>query len=1572
MGKSKKEAEIIPLKPTSNADYLAHPFYTIAFQKHNYLIMLPHAEHDYIQGLLAKTSKPYESEMLLDMEARIKPNELVVDVGANIGNHSLYLLACGAEVIAIEPNPILVSSIQKSLEANNWTQRGRVMPFAAGRRSSNAHYLKEIPENLGGMSLEVGEGDIQVKTLDSILNGASPAVIKIDVESMELDVLMGAGRTISEARPLIYIECASKESFQSIFNWFERENYIFLNTFNATPTHLFAPIEKVDQLGLSQASHERFEETIRTYLANEKHSEIIIALEAANQKYRIISQQHSTIKEQLEGANQKYRDTTERVSELKEKLSQEEIARQEVLAQLLEVRNRCESLTHDLLAERNGRAEDNTVRTKLEITAATLKEQLEGANQKYRVITSNEKILKEKLTLSQKELLKAKRESESFQQQKVQLEAQVIKTRGMISFQLGYAMIHGLKSFRGLVNLPRTLWRIRQDVINRRKKNLILSSRKDTGTVLKNFSNDLLVKVEKPSDLSLLKISASTDLNKLRVASIMDEFTYRSYEPECNLMQLSITNWQKELELFKPELLFIESAWRGKDDEWANKVGHKSKEVLDVLHWCRDHKVPTVFWNKEDPIHFETFLSTAQLFDYIFTTDIDCIHLYKAALGHDRVFLLPFACQPFLTNPIEKYSRKDSFCFAGAYYNRYPERTRDLGNFVDILSIYRPIEIYDRNFGKEDPNYKFPDQYKPYIIGNLTFDQIDKAYKGYRYAINLNSIKNSQTMFARRIYELLASNTVTVSNFSRGLRMLFGDLVVSSDEGEEIVRRLENFCGEEVNERRFRLAGLRKVMREHTYQDRLRYIASKTSQISLKKDLPKVAIVSLIKNRKEFDIIVSSFNSQTYEERSLFLIVPDDFDIPESISDSTIHTLSIKQAKLKTFSKVAGDIKWFASFAPQDYYGPNYLMDLALASRYSNSSAIGKSTHYCWTKKMGIHLVSPNKQYKEVESVAVRSCLLSIDVLAKKTLFNWLQDLSTHQFHSSNILAIDEFNYCKNGSGREEVRPLVDDLPLLDYGIDLDQLLSRAEAIGPAEASHDRERTISGAELRAWFPQNNQGSFELITEGNNCEVISTLEDRKHHYIYSLRKFQPSELGFDLSVKLYFDITPGLNLQIVVLFLDEQNQRINHTIIGANRNEDKPIPVGTKWLQFGLRIYSSGNARINKLVLGHRPLPLSSLVGRTPYLLVTNHYPAYDDLYRNGFVHTRVKAYRESGVKVDVFRLRSQEPVSYHEFFNIDVITGSAQALDTLLCNSRYRSVLVHFLDEAIWNVLQHHVEHTKVVVWVHGAEIQPWHRRDFDFTNEAEREAAKVKSEVRMAFWRGLLARVPKNLKLVFVSRFFAETVMEDLGFRLPDDAYTIIHNPIDTDLFNYEPKPVEQRKKILSIRPYTSKKYANDLSVKAILELSKKPFFKELQFKMIGDGKLFDETLASLRQFENVQIERRFLTQSEIAQLHKEYGVFLCPTRMDSQGVSRDEAMASGLVPITNVVAAIPEFVNDSIGILAAPENAMDIASGISYLYSHPHIFKIMSHKSRERVLFQTEKNKIITAELQTFKTQQ
>ncbi|MFT0521161.1 glycosyltransferase [Pseudomonas faucium] len=1249
---------------------------------------------------------------------------------------------------------------------------------------------------------------------------------------------------------------------------------------------------------------------------------------------------------------------------LEEQLRLESTSREAAEATLAATQEEWQSLRHQLEQELN------TSRTGLGV-----------ANMKYRAVTGEQiphlkaslSQLLERSATQQRKIDELNENLQRANSQRHLAEQRLVKTRASLTYQLGYQIKSSANSLGGLVKLPVRLLRLYRKANKQRQQSQqkLLAAEAPPLNLppappLQDATYLQLPPALASSEHSRTQLlrSAEHPASKLKVACIMDEFTYGSYRHECDLQPLTPGNWKAELDNFGPQLLFIESAWRGKDDLWGSKVGHNSQELQDIIAWCRQHKVPTVFWNKEDPVHFETFLTTAKQFDHVFTTDIDCIHRYKGALGHERVYLLPFACQPALHNPIELYERKDAFCFAGAYYARYPERTRDLGNFVSELAKFRPLEIFDRNYGKNDVNYQFPAEYQPYIIGTLPFEKIDTAYKGYRYAINLNSIKQSQSMFARRVFELLGCNTLTVSNFSRGVRLLFGDLVVTTDNGEEMLRRLKLLAEDPLNSDKLRLAALRKVMQEHTYTQRLDYVLSKVTGSSETRRLPQIAVIAEANDAAQLAAIRGHLDRQTHDNVRL-LLLSDALDTRAIQDDPRIQLVKRAGLKKTTIGQLVGDTPWVTGLCAEDYYGPNYLLDLALATRYSRASMVGKVAHFAWDGKEA-QLLASAQAYRPTEGLSARRTLISTELVASQTLRNWLKNLPTLHYTLGQGLAIDPFNYCENGNAQQSlVTALVDDLEI-DCGLTIDQLQKRAQSIAPLQVSHDSPE-ITGRELSELFGVARNKFLDLEVDADNWRIHSKLADGKHEYLYALQEMSVEQLNVvDGKLKLFLDCTPGLNLQWVVLFLDADKQRISHVMQHANRNQTSDVPPEAKFVRFGLRAYAAGNAEIKALVLGHRDLQPSEMLGRSEHLLITNHYPAYADLYRNGFVHSRVMAYQQQRLSVDIFRLRKNEAVSYHEFQNVDVVTGCQATLGKMLESGQYRSVLVHFLDPEMWSVLKHYTNRVKIVVWVHGAEIQPWWRREYNYSDESQLAAAKLESDKRMAFWRETLGTMPTNLKLVFVSRYFAEEVMEDMGFRLPEDRYEIIHNPIDTEIFSYQEKPAEQRMKLLSIRPYASAKYANDLSVKAIELLAEKPYFQDLEIRMIGDGVLFEETLAPLRKFSNVKIERGFLKHQEIAALHKQYGLFLCPTRMDAQGVSRDEAMASGLVAVTNSVTAIPEFVDEHCGLLAPGDDAHAMADGIARVIESPELFKSLSAAARARVEKQTSKHSIICREIE------
>jgi glycosyltransferase involved in cell wall biosynthesis len=574
----------------------------------------------------------------------------------------------------------------------------------------------------------------------------------------------------------------------------------------------------------------------------------------------------------------------------------------------------------------------------------------------------------------------------------------------------------------------------------------------------------------------------------------------------------------------------------------------------------------------------------------------------------------------------------------------------------------------------------------------------------------------------------------------------------------------------------------------------------------------------------------------------------------------------------------------------------------------------------------------------------------------------------------NGALAIDEFNYCANAPDLDHCAA-VDDLEL-DPGLPLVSLLNRAEGI-PAAARRktsgkepDGLPALAASELFESLGNPANKYLSATLEDQALVIQSTLEPEQHAYAYLAGHYTPRQLHCTDIARMQLVADRGDGLSLVLVFFDASGQKISHALVKSAANVTVAVPAGTHSVQVGIRVAGPGAFRISRLALEHVPLAVDMVVTRGRHLLIAKNYPSYDDLYKHAFVHRRAVEYaRRLGVAVDVFRIGT-EGLHFYEFDGIDVIHGQADHLRAILRSGSHESLLVHVLDERTWDVLQEFSDRYRVYIWAHGSEIQSASRRECDHVDEATRTRAIALGDRRMAFWRNIFREAHPNLEFVFVSAWSAADAMADIGVELPPESYRVIHNFIDTELFAYQPKPAAQRTRILSIRPFSSNVYANDLSVAAILQLSTRPFFDELEIRIVGDGPLFEATVAPLRQFPNVIIEQTFLTQVQIAALHRDYGVFLVPSRMDSQGVSRDEAMSSGLVPVTNRVAAIPEFVDDACGLLVEPDDASGLAAAIERIYHDPALFEQLSAAAAARVRAQCGYEATIAREIALFDT--
>lgn len=355
-------------------------------------------------------------------------------------------------------------------------------------------------------------------------------------------------------------------------------------------------------------------------------------------------------------------------------------------------------------------------------------------------------------------------------------------------------------------------------------------------------------------------------------------------------------------------------------------------------------------------------------------------------------------------------------------------------------------------------------------------------------------------------------------------------------------------------------------------------------------------------------------------------------------------------------------------------------------------------------------------------------------------------------------------------------------------------------------------------------------------------------------------------------------------------------------------------------------------------------------GGKRHLVIANEYPDIGKEYGNGFVHRRVRYYQEAGIDADVVVVNASLERRIYEYDGVRILVGHGEELNQILHHETYVSVSAHFLNSLMWKHLEDHLPDISLHVFLHGYECDRWIRRVFNFNGGTALERGIDRTLGLQRFWKKVTEHPHQPSSYIFVSQWWRDAVSDDMERVFPASRTAIIHNFIDTEVFNYVPKDPSQRFKLLWVRSAANRKYGNDIAIDILKKLSKTKFWNQVEATIIGDGQHFHEFQEQLGHFPNVKIDQRFVSQEEVAALHKTHGILLVPSRLDSQGVSRDEAMSSGLVPVTNMVTAIPEFVDESCAVIAGAESADKLAQGIVHLFEDPELFLQKSRAATER----------------------
>ncbi|MCJ8329885.1 MAG: FkbM family methyltransferase [Lentisphaeria bacterium] len=210
--------------------------------------LTPFDKNDIMWKLITDTQTFYEIELLEYISSCLSelPPGDIIDIGANIGNHSVYFGKFLAKsLIAIEANPDIIPTLRTNLESN--VKDYTLIDCGVGESSGmgEIHIPDDEQNNMGAAQLKISEDNqgIIIRTLDSIIseqnidNTLDIRLIKLDIEGMELPALKGGIETIQKFQPHLFIEIKTGAEKQVIDNFLEPLGYRSICHFCATPVY---------------------------------------------------------------------------------------------------------------------------------------------------------------------------------------------------------------------------------------------------------------------------------------------------------------------------------------------------------------------------------------------------------------------------------------------------------------------------------------------------------------------------------------------------------------------------------------------------------------------------------------------------------------------------------------------------------------------------------------------------------------------------------------------------------------------------------------------------------------------------------------------------------------------------------------------------------------------------------------------------------------------------------------------------------------------------------------------------------------------------------------------------------------------------------------------------------------------------------------------------------------------------------------------------------------------------------------------------------------------------------------
>lgn len=313
-------------------------------------------------------------------------------------------------------------------------------------------------------------------------------------------------------------------------------------------------------------------------------------------------------------------------------------------------------------------------------------------------------------------------------------------------------------------------------------------------------------------------------------------------------------------------------------------------------------------------------------------------------------------------------------------------------------------------------------------------------------------------------------------------------------------------------------------------------------------------------------------------------------------------------------------------------------------------------------------------------------------------------------------------------------------------------------------------------------------------------------------------------------------------------------------------------------------------------------------------ILTSRYPNENDPYQHMFVHVRAKFFKYKGIDVEIFVPNKVNTSYTFEGIKVNMIPTSAIKKQLLTFDLSYLHLLNMYpiINNGGFS-LYHFIKMNNIpyLFYCHGNEVYKYEVYNSDFKFQIK-EMAKwlYKDTWGIKSLKYFIKNTTSKSNFIFPSNWLLQEAKKNLKVNL--DHAKIVPNGIDTAFFKFQKKSVPLRNKILTIRSLDSKVYNIKMTIDIVNLL---PDTFTLDIYGIGKYKEEYETYIQTLGLEHrIKIIEKFMNPSEMRDLYASYGIFISTTDVDSQGVTIQEAISSGLLGVVNRNSSKSEFYENKV----------------------------------------------------------